>query len=60
MANTIRLLTRGHYAYGLGYFDGRSGKPADMHYNDKCLCELYALGFDSGRADRAVFDKEAV
>lgn len=57
--DTIRLLTRGHYVYGLGYFDGRSNKTYDAHFKDQTLRELYALGFDSGRADHAVFDREA-
>ena len=45
--------------YALGYYDGRQGKAYDAHFKDQTLKELYALGFDSGMADYAVFDKEA-
>lgn len=48
----IRLLTRGHYVYALGYYDGRQGNPYDAHFKDLCLRELYAVGFNSGCEDR--------
>lgn len=54
----VRLLTRGHYVYALGYYDGRQGNPADEHFKDQTLRELYSLGFASGMADNATFDKD--
>lgn len=57
--DTIRLLTRGHYVYALGYFDGRLRKPYDAHFKDQSLRELYALGFNSGCTDSRTHDTEA-
>lgn len=56
----IRLFTRGHYAYALGYFDARTGKPFDDHYSDPCLKGLYGLGYESGLSDKNEFDTEAL
>lgn len=57
--NKVRLLTRGHYVYSLGYFDARTGKPYDEHFKDQCLRELYGLGYESGLVDQRTFDTEA-
>jgi hypothetical protein len=54
-----RLLTRGHYVYALGYYDGRQGNPYDQHFKDECLKELYMLGFNSGCVDRRERDNNA-
>ena len=59
MRDKVRLLTRGHYVYAIGYYDGRSNKPYDSHFKDKCLKELYGLGFNAGLTDFNTRDKEA-
>ena len=60
MADTLRLLTRGHYVYALGYYDGRNGNVYDSHFEDKSLRELYSLGHNAGVEDFNKMDKGAV